>query len=465
MNRANSYERLRDRERVEETESAFSAASNNTRMSIDPTISQANLFGERQRTANSISPEQALISMVKVMLGTGLLSLPQAFRHSGILLGLFLLVIICAICTYCCRLLVHSAQFLCRRKGQEVMDYANVMRNAVECGPAWIAGRGYFFKQLVNTNMFIAQLGFCCVYFVFMADNLKQFFDDTSNIHISQAGWIAMLLIPTLGLCTIRQLKVLAPLALIANVVYLAAVAIILEYLVSHLNPVADLPYVGNLTDLPLFFGTVIFAFEGVAVVLPIENQMDQPQHFISANGVLNTACLLVLAVYCTTGFYGYLAFGANVKDTVTLNLPNLPFYQAIKIMLVGCILVSFPLQFYVPMERVEKWISRKIAPEKQNFFVYFLRYSLVITTCMVAELIPHLALFISLVGAFAGTALALIFPPVIDLLCKYCQHKLTTRVWLQNLGLFSFGILGFTTGTYASLVQIAAAFGIEDKI
>ena len=69
------------------------------------------------------------------------------------------------------------------------------------------------------------------------------------------------------SLCTIRQLKVLAPLALIANVVYLAAVAIILEYLVSHLNPVADLPYVGNLTDLPLFFGTVIFAFEGVAVV------------------------------------------------------------------------------------------------------------------------------------------------------------------------------------------------------
>jgi len=30
--------------------------------------------------------------------------------------------------------------------------------------------------------------------------------------------------------------------------------------------------------------------------------------------------------------------------------------------MLVGCILVSYPLQFYVPMERVEKWISRKIA-------------------------------------------------------------------------------------------------------
>lgn len=111
----------------------------------------------------------------------------------------------------------------------------------------------------------------------------------------------------------------LAPLALVANLVYLAAVAIILEYLVTHLNSPKDLPAVGNLSDLPLFFGTVIFAFEGVAVVslkfapkwffdtnpfllkvLPIENQMDQPHHFISPSGVLNTACMLVLCIYCT---------------------------------------------------------------------------------------------------------------------------------------------------------------------
>lgn len=50
--------------------------------------------------------------------------------------------------------------------------------------------------------------------------------------------------------------------------------------------------------------------------------------------------------------------------------------------MLVGCILISYPLQFYVPIERIEKWVSRKIVPEKQNFFIYFLRYSLVIITC-----------------------------------------------------------------------------------
>ncbi|KAH7731302.1 Protein T27A1.5 a [Aphelenchoides avenae] len=354
------------------TESAYSVASTGvTSMDVDPLVSTENIFGERQRTASSITPEQALIHMIKVMMGTGMLSLPLAFRYSGLWLGMILLVVICVVCTYCCRQLVHSSQYLCRKRGQERMDYANVMRNAVElCGPPWIRPYGYTAKQLVNGNMFIAQLGFCCVYFVFMADNLKQ------------AGWIALLLVPTLALCTIRQLKVLAPLALMANIVYIIAVSIVIIYLISDLHPVDSVRAFGDWKDLPLFFGTVIFAFEGIAVILPIENQMDQPQHFISRNGVLNTACALVLAVYCTTGFYGYLAFGDDVKDTVTLNLPATTFYQTIKIMFVGCILVSYPLQFYVPMERIEKWISRKIPEEKQNFLVYFCRYSLVILTC-----------------------------------------------------------------------------------
>ena len=53
-----------------------------------------------------------------------------------------------------------------------------------------------------------------------------------------------------------------------------------------------------------------------------------------------------------------------------------------IKIMFVFCILVSFPLQFYVPMERVEKWISRKVKKERQNTFVYGARYCFVVLTC-----------------------------------------------------------------------------------
>lgn len=88
--------------------------------------------------------------------------------------------------------------------------------------------------------------------------------------------------------------------------------------------------------------------------------------------------------------------------------------------MFVLCVIVSYPLQFFVPMERIEKYITRKCLPENHNRNIHLARFSLVLITCAIAELVPHLALFISLIGAVACTSLALLFPPFIDLLVGF---------------------------------------------
>ncbi|KAI3413595.1 hypothetical protein GPALN_011084 [Globodera pallida] len=127
--------------------------------------------------------------------------------------------------------------------------------------------------------------------------------------------------------------------------------------------------------------------------------------------------------------------------------------------MFVFCVLISYPVQFYVPMERVEKFITRKCAPEKQTRLIYAARFSMVILTCAIAELIPHLAVFISLVGSIACTSLALVFPPMIELLVCYAQNKLTFYVYLRNVVIFFFALIGFVTGTYSALSQIFQQF------
>ncbi|CAJ0578656.1 unnamed protein product, partial [Mesorhabditis spiculigera] len=414
------------------------------------------LFHERSQSASSLTAEQAFVHMVKAMLGTGLLSLPLAFKYSGLMLGLILIVMICVICLYCMRQVVWASHFVCSRSGRELVDYANIMRLAVEMGPDWIRNRGYFFKQLVNVNMFIAQLGFCCVYFVFMADNLEDFFRTNLDVKLSISMWMILLLVPILAICSIRRLSILAPFAMAANVVYLAAAGIVLYFFFTNLRPIDSLPWFGKITDLPLFFGTVMFAFEGVAVIMPIENRMHQPGDFIRWNGVLNSSCMVVLAIFAMTGFYGYLALGDTVKDTATLNLPLTPFYQTLKIMFVLCIMISYPLQFYVPMERVEKWVTRKIPAEKQTLYIYAARFGGVMLTCMLAEAIPHLALFISLIGAFSGASLALVFPPCIELLVLYAQRRLDLFAWLKNGFLLTFALIGFSTGTYSALSEIS---------
>ena len=71
-----------------------------------------------------------------------------------------------------------------------------------------------------------------------------------------------------------------------------------------------------------MYFGTAIYAFEGIGVVLPLENQMAQPEALRGWNGVLNTAMIIVTCLYIAVGFFGYLKYGEAVAAAITLNLP-----------------------------------------------------------------------------------------------------------------------------------------------
>lgn len=76
-------------------------------------------------------------------------------------------------------------------------------------------------------------------------------------------------------------------------------------------------------STLPLYFGTAIYAFEGIGVVLPLENNMKTPQDFGGPTGVLNTGMVIVACLYTSVGFFGYLKYGDHVKGSITLNLPS----------------------------------------------------------------------------------------------------------------------------------------------
>lgn len=54
---------------------------------------------------------------------------------------------------------------------------------------------------------------------------------------------------------------------------------------------------------------------------MPLENEMKTPESFGGKCGVLNIGMLTIVALYVFMGFVGYLAYGDDVNDTITLNL------------------------------------------------------------------------------------------------------------------------------------------------
>lgn len=57
--------------------------------------------------------------------------------------------------------------------------------------------------------------------------------------------------------------------------------------------------------------------------MMPLENNMKNPTHFIGACGVLNKGMLAVALIYILVGIMGYLKYGDDVDPNITYNLPT----------------------------------------------------------------------------------------------------------------------------------------------
>lgn len=106
-----------------------------------------------------------------------------------------------------------------------------------------------------------------------------------------------------------------------ANLFMSLGLGITFYYLVSGL-PSEENIELFHITTLPAFFSITIFAMEAIGVVMPLENNMRNPQNFVGVCGVLSKGMSGVTLIYMLLGFLGYLRYGNNTNEIITVNLP-----------------------------------------------------------------------------------------------------------------------------------------------
>ncbi|KAK7065350.1 hypothetical protein SK128_004658 [Halocaridina rubra] len=403
---------------------------------------------------------ETLIHLVKGNIGTGILAMPDGLKNSGLYTGTALLPFIACICIHCMHVLVTSGHELKERLGVASLDYADVGYYAFATGPSVLQRFAKCARITINTFLILTQLGFCCVYVVFMAANIEQIVEcNFPGTNIDIHGYMLILFPLVTIISMIRSLKVLAPFSLLSNVFMGLGVAITFSFILKELPSSYDRPEFKSWAQLPLFLGTAIYAFEGIGVVLPLERRMERPEEFRGWNGVLNTAMIFVTCLYIAIGFFGYLKYGDAVKGSVTLNLPPSDHLaQCVKGLMAAAIYITYSLMLYVPVDVLWPHVkSRFHAPVARRYGEYAFRIFLIFCTFCAAALIPNIGLFISLVGAVASSTLAIIFPPIIQLVTF--SHKLTKFTVAKCIAILLFGILCFVTGTYTSILAIIEYF------
>ncbi|KAI5642670.1 transmembrane amino acid transporter protein domain-containing protein [Phthorimaea operculella] len=306
-----------------------------------------------------------LIHLLKGNIGTGILAMPDAFKNAGLIFGVFSTLIMGAICTHCMHILVNCSRELCIRHQRPALSFSEVVEDAFSSGPVSLRPYAKKMKTVVNVFLVITQMGFCCVYFLFVATNMQDTIALHSKTHIGVFCYLALLFPAIFALSMVKNLKYLTPVSLIAAIMTGWGLTITFYYILKDLPRTSTVNSFAGWQHLPLYFGTAIYAFEGIGVVLPLENNMKTPEAFGGCTGVLNTGMVIVASLYAAIGFFGYLKYGDHVAGSITLNLPNDLLAQSVRTMMAVAIFLSYGLQFYVPMSIVWPYVKSKLTDER----------------------------------------------------------------------------------------------------
>ncbi|XP_070074425.1 proton-coupled amino acid transporter-like protein CG1139 isoform X2 [Drosophila takahashii] len=418
-----------------------------------------------RRRGHETSELEAATHLFKGSVGAGLFAMGDCFKNGGLAGATILLPIIAVMCVHCERMLIRGSVLAVERTpGVDFLDYPETVEKCFEHGPRPLRKMSRVMKLVVEMFLCVTQFGFCAIYFVFITENLHQVLQQ-NGVDISMSMVMLITLLPAMIPSLMTNLKYISPVSLFANVALLFGLIATLTIAFSD----GPMPSIGDRhlftggAQLSLFFGTALFSYEGIALILPLRNSMRRPENFSTRFGVLNSTMFFTTGLFIFTGFVSYVRWGEEVAGSITLNLVvEEVFSQVVKVVAALGVFLGYPIQFFVMIKILWPPIKRtnNCSQKYPITMQVCLRFFMVMMTFGVALVVPKLNLFISLIGALCSTCLAFVIPVLIDFVTRAPVPKgLGVWSYIKNILILTVAVLGIVTGTYQSIVEIVKEF------
>ncbi|KAI0011147.1 vacuolar amino acid transporter 3 [Xylariaceae sp. FL0662B] len=386
------------------------------------------------------TPFNAALLLLKSFVGTGVLFLPRAYFNGGMVFSNLVLLFVAALSYYCFVLLVTT-------------------RLKVEGSFGDMGGilYGDWMRKLILTSIVVSQIGFVAAYIVFTAENLQAFILAVSdcNTYI-QITWLILLqMVIFLPFSLFRDIGKLGFTALIADAFIVIGLAYLFYYdvLTLHTNSVSDI-ILFNQKDWTLFIGTAIFTFEGIGLIIPIQESMKSPAKFPK---VMFYVMIIITILFTTMGAVSYAAYGSKTETVVLLNLPqDNKLVNGVQFLYSLAILLSTPLQIFPAIRITENALftrSGKYNPYikwQKNIFRFFIVFLCAIIAWGGAD---DLDKFVALVGNFACIPLVYIYPPMLHY--KGVARSRFRKV--SDIALCIFGLIAMAYTTSLTVISWAS--------
>lgn len=310
------------------------------------------------------------------------------------------------------------------------------------------ASFGVLGRPLVEFSIVLSQIGFCCAYLIFITENLTW--------RWSKRTWLTFLLPLELALTMIPDLKSLQYTSLFAQASNCLAFLVVFYFDFEHIHLASnENRREFSISEFPFFFSIAIYCFEGAGMILSLEQSM--PDHIRSNfKRLFVTTLIVVTSLYVIFGVSGYLSFGPDTKEIITLNLKpegGIDFAIVVKMCLCISLFFTYPVMMFPVTNIITPKIQQWIAIEETNLFKLVLRLILVTITGIIVILIPNFANLMSLIGATCCTLLAFILPALCHLILF--KGDLDKSQIFVDIFLVLVGVLGMVLGTVDALRHI----------
>ncbi|XP_053192693.1 vesicular inhibitory amino acid transporter-like [Scomber japonicus] len=402
-------------------------------------------------STSTITAWEAGWNVTNAIQGIFVLGLPFALVQSGYV-GLVLLVLSAWVCNYTGRILV-ACLYEEEESGGSKVRVRNSYQDVVQAcckglWPHWPGLGGW----MVNVAQVIELLMTCTLYLVVSTSLLS---DSLTGLTVPRPVCSLVSLVFLLPCLLLTDLRPVSTLSLLCSLAHILISLLVMLYCLSLASSWSwsCLSLSVDPEDFLVSVGVIIFSYTSQIFLPPLEGSMEDRGRFNAMLGWTHGAACIMKTMF---SLLAVLTWGAEISEVITDNLPS-DLRPLVNLCLLAKALLSYPLPFYSAAEILQTCLLRDAAVSLKHGGLsrsaLLVRGALLMTSYLLALLVPRFSLLMGLTGSVTGSAMTLILPCLCHLRLQW--GHLTGRERLIDVCILSLGVICSVSGVICSVKRL----------